>query len=296
MTTLKINIIGAGKLGKTIARLLVINKVGIIEGVCNRSLESSNTAVQFIGQGKAYATIADLPSADIVFITTSDDLIEQCANELSKSALLKPNTIVLHCSGTNSSSLLNLVKAKGCYVASVHPMRSFANPSISVERYNGTFCAIEGDEKATVLLFDLFKKIGSIPFKLEGQKKALYHAAGVFASNYLVAICEKALHCLREAGVNDEIATQITLNLMSGTLQNLQSTLSTEKSLTGPIKRGDSNTISKHLEAFSDEALASLYKSLGLAIVGIAKLPRDKEDELKALLSSDSACSFKAKL
>ena len=83
MTTLKINIIGAGKLGKTIARLLVINKVGIIEGVCNRSLESSNTAVQFIGQGKAYATIADLPSADIVFITTSDDLIEHLNTALA---------------------------------------------------------------------------------------------------------------------------------------------------------------------------------------------------------------------
>ena len=296
MRTLRINFIGAGNLGKTIARLLVLNNAGSIEGVCNRSLESSITAVQFIGQGKAYTSLSHLPPADLVFITTPDDLIEQCANQLSQSDSLNPGTIVVHCSGTISSSLLNSVKAKGCHVASVHPMRSFANPSISVERYSGTFCAIEGDEKATEILFDLFKKIGSVPFKLDGQKKALYHAAGVFASNYLVAICDKALHCLEEAGVNDEIGMQIILSLMNGTLQNLQSTLSTEKALTGPIKRGDSNTISKHLDAFSDDATASLYKSLGLATVEIAKLPSDKEEEIKEILSSESACKFNVTL
>jgi prephenate dehydrogenase len=89
MTKPTVNIIGAGKLGKTIMKLIVLKEAGTVQGVCNSSLSSSKAAVEFIGQGKAYANISNLPAADITFITTPDDSIEKCSIELSQSKTLK---------------------------------------------------------------------------------------------------------------------------------------------------------------------------------------------------------------
>lgn len=294
-----VNFIGAGNLGKTIATLIAKQSTIVIQGVCNSSLESSQQAINLIGQGTAYGNIIDLPPADITFITTPDNDIETCCHILSTSKQLKPSSIIVHCSGSLSSDVLSAVKIQNCHVASTHPMRSFANPEISIREYEGTYCAIEGDEDAITILQPLFLKIGSITYTIDRSKKAMYHAAGVFASNYLIAIAERSQYCLKQAGVDNGTAINITLSLMQGTLKNLEITESPEKSLTGPIKRGDIETIKKHLKAMPNKRLSDLYKSLGLATVRVAKLKNNKAQEIESLLSADDSeyqPTIKAKL
>ncbi|MCB1454676.1 MAG: DUF2520 domain-containing protein [Rhizobiaceae bacterium] len=287
MRNISINFIGAGNLGKTIAHLIRRHETATIQGICNSTLESSQKAIQFIGEGAAFSKITDLPPCDITFITTADDNIQQCCEILSTSNLLKPGSIVLHCSGSLSSEILSSSKVKGCFTASAHPMRSFANPAVSINQYKGTYCAIEGDTDAISTVRTLFTKIGSTTFEIERTKKSIYHTAGVFASNYLVAIAERSQNCLEQAGVEKELAIRITLNLMQGTLKNLEFTLSPEDSLTGPIKRGDKETVKKHLRAISDKRLSTLYRSLGLATLNVANLPNEKAKEIESLLTSE---------
>lgn len=278
-----INFIGAGKLGKTLAKLIYLNKAGSIQGICNSSFESAVSAVDFIGAGTAYHSISDLPTADLTFITTPDALIKSTCDSLTNSKQLKPASLIIHCSGSLSSEILAAVKSNGCNIASVHPMRSFAEAEISIGEYHGTFCAFEGDAAAFQIISDLFTKIGSFVYSIESNKKDLYHAAGVFASNYLLSLFQKSLYCLKQAGVDNNIAIDIIQNLMQGTLNNLQNTRSSKQALTGPIKRGDISTIAKHLTALADPALIELYKQLGLATLEIAALPKETEQEIRKI-------------
>jgi predicted short-subunit dehydrogenase-like oxidoreductase (DUF2520 family) len=279
-----INIIGAGRLGKTLMRLFVL-KGHRVPGICNLSSESARRAVEFIGQGHACKSISQLPAADLVFITTPDNMIEVCAKELQQATNLRSNAVVVHCSGSLSCEALASLRVQGCAIASIHPMRSFADAAASVSQFAGTYCAVEGDERATVLLGRLFGEIGAVLFSVDPKKKSLYHAAGVLASNYVVTLFDKAVLCLTESGVEHKVATQIALSLMDGTLDNLRSTLSPHKSLTGPIKRGDANTVSQHIEAMPNEMLASVYRAMGLATLDMAQLSTDKEIELRKILS-----------
>lgn len=280
-----INIIGAGRLGKTIAKLIADNKVGFIQAICNTTLKNSEDAIQFIGQGKACDTINDLPPADIILITTPDDNIQKCCELLSQTDNLKENSIVTHCSGLLPSDILHSVKQKHCHVASIHPMRSFADPHISIQEYAGTYCAVEGDEEAIKIISPLFKSIESITFNIDKNTKHMYHAAGVIASNYLVTLYNTALQCLQEIDVENEIAHGLIANIMQSTLNNLTTTRSPDASLTGPIQRGDIGTIEKHLESLSTIKLDSLYKTLGLATLEIAQLPEQQKNKLSKILA-----------
>jgi len=269
--TFLVNIIGAGHVGKTIGHLLAKHAQFSIGGICNQSEASAISAIQFIGQGVYCPTIVDLPPADITFITTPDSLISTTCEALSKNKLIKKDSLVLHCSGGLSSDALISVKAIGCYTASVHPMRSFAKPESSVAAYHGTYCAIEGDEEALPKAHFIFNAIGSITYNIDKTKKSSYHAAGVFASNYLVTLAQLALSCMNEADVEHEMAMHVITNIMQGTVSNLETTLSPAKSLTGPIKRGDTSTIMNHINALTDIEQKHLYSLLGKATVDLTE-------------------------
>lgn len=283
-----INIIGAGHLGKTIGHLLANQPLVTIGAICNLSEVSTKAAIQFIGSGSCCPSIHELPSADITIIATPDDLITTTCIELSKNRLLKPESIVMHCSGSLTSDALSSVLERGCFVASVHPMRSFAKPELSVEQYRGTYCAIEGDPQIIPTLKSLFETIGSITYEINKEKKSSYHAAGVFTSNYLVTLAHQALACMKEAEVEHEMAMHIIINLMKGSVGNLEKTLSPEQSLTGPIKRGDIATIKTHMGALHDVEQKSLYASLGKATLALTQHGAEKSAGIAEALKIES--------
>lgn len=258
--TLKINIIGAGRLGKTIGRLITERGLGTIVGVCNRSIQSGEEAVKFIGQGIVAEEIKDLPESDLTFITTPDDAIARCGAGVS-------SPTVVHCSGVMASDVLR----PASNVASIHPVRSFADPAISVREFAGTLCAIEGDEQAMSILRQLFESLGATCFEVDPDKKALYHAAAVFASNYVVTLFDVAVKDLGRSGIEHDVATRIAISLMDGTLRNLSVTQSAQKSLTGPIARRDAETIERHLAALQGHPHEDLYASLAKATLDVLR-------------------------
>lgn len=283
MTT--INFIGAGNLGKTIGRLLVINKIGTIVGICNQSEESTRKAIDFIGAGHYYSDVSALPNADLTLITTPDDVIGRVCKEYSNNPFIKEGNIVIHCSGSLGSDILFSVKKKGVLTASIHPMRSFANPEYSAMHYRGTFCALEGDAEALNIIQPIFDAIGSTTYLIDASNKSSYHAAGVFASNYLVTLSLQALHCMTFSGVEEPLAMQIITNIMSGTISNLQTTLSPHQSLTGPIQRGDITSIQSHMAHLPNQKLRRLYSILGEATLELTDHDEDKKKVIREVLS-----------
>jgi predicted short-subunit dehydrogenase-like oxidoreductase (DUF2520 family) len=280
-----VNIIGAGLLGKTIGHLLVKYQLVKMGNICNQSKASALCAIQFIGAGQYCASIGELAAADLTFITTSDDAIALTSDALSQNKFIKKGSVVVHCSGAHTSDILISMKKKGCFIASIHPMKSFANPELSIEQYNGTYCAIEGDMEAVQMISPLFNAIGSITYTIDKSKKSLYHAAGVFASNYLVTLSKQALTCMRDAGVEDEMAMRIITHIMRGTVSNLEQTLSPEEALTGPIQRGDVSTILNHINYLTDHEIKYLYSILGKATLHLTNHNQMKKEEIKAALT-----------
>jgi len=272
-----VSIIGTGALGKTLGCLLVKHQLATIAGIYNRTTVRSLEGKAFIGEGEIFSDIKALPPADLILITTPDDAIESTVKCLAEHPHLQPGSVVVHCSGALSSDVLHAMKARGCWVMSMHPMRSFADPALSVAQYAGTFCAMEGDAQAIAVMAPLFEAIGAITYVVNKAQKALYHAAGVFASNYVVTLAKEAQICLQQAGVDDALAMQVIVQLMKGTVSNLEKTLSPEAALTGPIQRGDLVTLQQHLEALDNVEQKTLYRLLGkrtLAMTSIAESVR----------------------
>lgn len=281
-----INFIGAGKLGKMLARLLINTGHVSVKGICNTTLASSQAAIDFIGQGEAYKNIAELPSVDLTFITTPDYLIQSCCEQLSQSEKLQANSIIAHCSGILASEVLAVCHQKHCAIASIHPMYSFAALNANPATYHGTFCATEGDKKAVAFLTMLFTQIGAKVIEIDPKKKPLYHAAGVFASNYLVTLFQQGLHCLTEASVELDTATDIILRLMQNTVSNLTALKQAKLTLTGPIQRGDIAAIENQLANFSNFKMKALYKILGLATLDLTDLPQPVLNQLITMFSA----------
>lgn len=269
---LTLSVIGAGRVGKALCCLWRRQGVFAIGGVLNRTLESAQAAASFIGAGRPVEDWARLEPADLYMLSVPDDAIEACAERLRAAAVVPRGAIVFHCSGSKSSSVLAPLEAAGAQVASLHPVKSFADPGRAAESFAGTECALEGDPEACAVLETAIERCGGRVFRIDAEQKLVYHAATVFASNYVVALIEVVLRCFEHAGIGADRAMSIALPLVRGTIENIAG-LGTVDALTGPIARGDSALVGDQLRALAghDPEIAALYARLGLHALDLSR-------------------------
>jgi len=268
---LKLNIIGCGRLGKTLAALFIDTELVSIQDIVNLSSVSAAKAVAFLGQGRVCLTLKQLKPADIYLIATPDDSIEYIAQQIAWQRVLRPGDVVFHCSGLLSSECLGSVTSLGCYIASLHPVFSFSEPAADIKNFSGTYCAFEGNKEAFERLLPIFNAMKAQIFTIKKKYKPLYHAASVFAANYVITLSAMAKDCYSKAGLNDILAENLTIGLMSQALNKAQR-LKPKEALTGPLQRADVDTLKKHLSALkSFPELEYIYKSLGKATLALTR-------------------------
>lgn len=243
-----VNIVGAGKVGQSLARLWQQHGVFTIGDILNRTPASALQAAEFIGAGRDVASIEEMQPADVWMIAVGDDSIRSCCERLVASGKVLRGTVVFHCSGALPSSELESAKSKGASVASIHPVRSFADPEQAVRGFAGTWCGTEGDPSALELLGPAFETIGAHLVTIDPAAKTVYHSAAVFACNYLVTLLHTAVQAYCAAGVPPDAALQMMEPLVRGTVENVFRT-SPAAALTGPIARGDLATARKQSAA-----------------------------------------------
>lgn len=267
-----LSIIGCGKVGKTLGRLWRENQVVEIHDILNRSTASGVDAVTFIGTGRVAKSYADLRRADIFLIAAPDDQIAACCEALANANCLSTDSIVFHCSGALPSSILQAASAHGAAIASIHPIRSFAVPEKIINDFADTYCGIEGDERALDLLSPIFTAIGAQLVTIKSEQKILYHAAAVFASNYLVTLLDTAVQTYGQAGISQEVALKMMASLVRETTENVLK-IGPAQALTGPIARGDVATVLNQYRTIRkwNRRYGELYKQLGKLTAYLAR-------------------------
>jgi len=270
-----LNIIGSGRVGRACGRMWAQAGVFGIQDVLTRSRESAAEAVSFIGAGHAAGRLEEMRGADVWMIATRDDAIVSSCVTLAASGKVTPDDIVFHVSGATPSSDLKAVKEKGALVASVHPIKTFADAGQAVETFAGTYCSAEGDAEALKVLRPAFERIGAKVFDIEPGMKPIYHAGGVFACNYLAALIEAALRAHEKAGIPRDASLAALEPLVRETVDAIFER-GPARALTGPISRGDAATVARQLVKVRqwNRELGDLYRSLGLLAVDLAEADR----------------------
>ncbi|AXK39693.1 Rossmann-like and DUF2520 domain-containing protein [Crenobacter cavernae] len=263
-----LNIVGAGRLGQSLARLAADSGRYRIAGVLCRGHAHADAAVAFIGAGTPCTDVNTLPCAELTLIAVPDARIADVATALAGRAF-PPGALAFHASGAGEVGLLAPLAARGVAVGCLHPAYSFAEPARAVAGFAGTPCAIDGDDAVVARLTTLAEAVGGQPFRLAPGGKAAYHAALSVASNYLVTLADLAGRLARDAGVPDAAVAGLIGPLMRQTLDNAL-TLGPAAALTGPIVRGDAGTVARHLAVLSAGDDAAAYRVLGRLTLALA--------------------------
>jgi len=282
-------IVGCGTVGTAMGKLLA--GAGYhIRGVATRSLDTAGRAAKMMGAEQFSDCPWDMSQqAQVVFVTTPDDAIESTCKAIVEHQGFDKNAVVIHCSGALSSAILSSARRCGARVATLHPLQSFASVDQAVKLVPGSFCAIEGDKTALPVVRQLVEDVGGVLMEITPEGKSLYHAAAVAASNYLVTLMHLALELDRAAGIPPDVSFRALLPLVRGTLSNIGAK-GIPEALTGPIARGDVDTVAAHLRAIEARApeFLMIYKTLGLYTMDLARdkgaCGKEAAEKLAALL------------
>ncbi|TAH13497.1 MAG: DUF2520 domain-containing protein [Curvibacter sp.] len=268
-----ISLLGAGRVGRTLATLWRQHGVFQIQDVQTSRMASAQDACNAIGAGTAVARPETMRPADVWMIAVPDIHIAEVAAKLAQARPESPTPpIVFHCSGALNASALQPLASLGWRTASAHCILSFANVEAAVQQFAGTACALEGDMMACNALDLAFGAIGAQCFRVAGEDKILYHAGAVFATNFLPVIQSVAEAAWARSGVPEGLLPQLRANLLRNAVDNI-TLLGPAGALTGPAARGDTAAIARQaavVEAW-DSLSGDAYRSLSALALRLAR-------------------------
>src|SRR6185437_11460622 len=276
-----IALIGAGNLAQALGPAL--KAAGYqIDFVAARETASSRRRAAMLARlldARAQSLKDAGPSSDIIWICHTDDALAETATLLARKPGW-PAKIVLHSSGALSSDVLSPLKRKGAIIASLHPMMTFV-PGATPRMEEIPF-AVEGDARAVSVARRIVRDMGAESFAIKKSAKPLYHALGSFSSPLIVAALVTAERVGRCAGLSASQTRRITAPILRQTIQNY-SERGAAAAFSGPIKRGDVNTVLRHLQELkrvpgAGEVYRALVKS------ALMDLPSAKRKELMNIL------------
>ena len=282
---LRLGFIGAGTVGTALARRLSDQGYPVV-AVSSRSQASAEKLAQAISECQpVHRSQAVADAADIVFITTPDGAIGTVAAEVN----WHPGQSAVHCSGADSTETLEPVRKLGAQAGAFHPLQTFASVQQAIDNIPSSTFAVEAEEPLLTTLKDIATALEGTWIELKASDKVLYHAAAVIACNYLVTLIKLATDLWQTFDVPTQQATKALMPLLRGTLNNIDN-VGIPQCLTGPIARGDTGTIKKHINALQKSApsVLSTYRELGLQTIPVAlakgRINQQQAEELQAIL------------
>jgi predicted short-subunit dehydrogenase-like oxidoreductase (DUF2520 family) len=257
-----VSIVGAGRLGRSLARRL--RRLGWRVGaVVTQSEATSRSAVRLIGSGQPHGSLTrEILHADVILLTVPDGALEGLARSLAR---IEPKQwagkVVLHTSGALDRTVLQPLAKCGAATGSLHPMQTFSGHS--EPKLAGVVFGVEGDLKAIRVATSVATSLGGIPVTMDGKKKISYHAAAVLVAGLGLALVEGATQLLLSVGFTRRRALQALLPLTREMLRNFERQ-GPHAAWTGPISRADYGTVALHTKALRMQSaeLQETYQAL----------------------------------
>ncbi len=262
-------IAGTGHVGQALGRLLAEHGEPVA-AVVGRDPTRTRQAVRFIGHKAKAVEFGALPKrAFRILVAVADSAIPEVAARLASGGM-RPG-LALHTCGAMGKEALAPLAAVGFACGAIHPLQSVASPAHGLSALHRCAYAIDGDPPALEWAREIATLLGGFILEVPAPSRPYYHAAGVMASNYIVALIDAAAILMKAAGVEQDVALRALAPLVEASAANALR-LGPVAALTGPIQRGDTVTLRGHVEALRNvpESVRDLYFAAGRHALDIA--------------------------
>lgn len=273
----RVFIIGPGHVGRGLSRAFRASGVGLVglHGKRHSGVATSTGPLP-----------AEMSGANVIIVAVRDPQLDDAIQELIDAAAnrrLSSGTVILHTSAIAEPGGLDTLRDAGYAGGTFHPLVPFGDTDVAAELLRHAWIGVDGDNAARNVSRRLAGQLGARTLEIPAGKKPAYHAAAVISSNFPVVLASVATRLLRDIGVADGSAHQAVESLMNGALSNMKQVLP-EDALTGPVVRGDTETVGKHLRALASHGDAhEVYRALSAAAVAIAHRRGTDPKKLAAL-------------
>jgi predicted short-subunit dehydrogenase-like oxidoreductase (DUF2520 family) len=288
----KIAVVGPGRLGQALAALLRQHGYPI-SAIVGRDLERTRVAARFIGaELMATTELQRCAAAEVIFITTADDDLAATARQLTNQVALRPEVLLVHCSGLHPATILHNQPTESAQILAMHPLQTFASSEQGLSSLAGSYYALEGEPAALEHGQQLVQDLGGTAFVIPAHSKALYHAAACMTANFVTTLFDCAAQVLASCNPEQQIPSTVLGPLLRTAVENTIR-LGSETALTGPIVRGDTTTVAEHLIQLKQQQpqFVELYRQLGFHTVKLAqrsqRLSNSDAKKLTAILDAE---------
>lgn len=259
-------VVGPGRAGTALA--LALRGLGYEIAAAGGGARSQERFRALLGREPARDASAAARQADICFLTVPDRQIATLTRDLALRGAFRSGQLVVHLSGTLPVGVLEPARGLGADILAMHPLVAIADPSVGAQAFMGTVCTLEGTPAALERGVDLVHSLGGVPWCVGAAQKTRIHAAAVLSSNALVALLATAAEACDDPA-DSAILLSALLPLASGALRNIERH-GLREALTGPVARGDVETVRRHLMVLSGDA-REIYRATLAPLVRIAR-------------------------
>jgi predicted short-subunit dehydrogenase-like oxidoreductase (DUF2520 family) len=256
----RIGVVGAGRVGAVLAAAL--RSAGHdISAVAGESQASRTRIATLLPGVRIDKPTAVSRSCDLLLLTVPDDMLANVVSMLAASGAIRPGQQVVHTSGKHGLAVLGPAAQVGAHVLAMHPAMTFTGTDVDLARLSGCVFGVTATEDTSVLAETLVGDLRGRVSWVQEERRALYHAGLAHGANHLVTLVAEAMDLLRASGSDDPAST--LRPLLTAALDN---TLSYgDAALTGPIVRGDVETVRAHLRDIATSSPATLRSYVAMA-------------------------------
>lgn len=256
----RISVIGAGRVGAVLAAALRAAGHDIVAAAGESTASRQRIADLLPGVAVAKPT-AVARAADLVLLTVPDDMLGNVVTTLVGAGAIGPDHTVVHTSGRHGLAVLEPARRVGARVVAMHPAMTFTGTAVDLPRLTGCVFGVTADESDRALAEALVADLGGVPMFVPEDKRTLYHAGLAHGANHMVTLVSQAMELLSASGAEDPAAT--LRPLLRAALDNALD--AGDAALTGPIVRGDVQTVMAHLADIAAHAPSTLPSYVAMA-------------------------------
>ena len=246
---LRIGVVGAGRVGAPLGAALV--RAGHrISGVSAISEASKQRAAVLLPDAPILTADAVVNGAELVLLTIPDDVLPGFVEGAAKAGLFRPGQIVIHTAGHFGVAVLDPATRCGALPLAIHPIMTFTGTAMDIERMQGAIFGVTAPKLIMPIAEALVLEIGGEPASIAEGDRSAYHAALAWSANFLNVLVAEGMDQLRTIGIEEP--SRALAPLLNAVLDNVLR--SGDQALTGPIARGDAQTVAEHLRVMNEQS------------------------------------------